>query len=127
MLSRFRWIIMVCVFLGITWVVRLQPDNRTTVRPSGGSSEPDSTTERTLDPTLDPRTKDRSPAAWRARVEAYRLELEALERSADLEAGSLAAAIEALRARHFEGSEITRIRDLDDARGATSGAPDGTR
>jgi len=56
---------------------------------------------------------DRARAAWDARVAHYRAERERLEAEESLDEAEAAAAVEALRARLFEGPERIRIRALD--------------
>jgi len=56
---------------------------------------------------------DRSRAEWDARVAAYREERARLEAEPFSDAAARDAEIEVLRARHFAGSELVRIRALD--------------
>jgi lipase chaperone LimK len=57
---------------------------------------------------------DRARAEWTARVERYRAERARLEADPPVDEVEGAEALEALRARYFEGPELIRIRALDE-------------
>jgi len=64
---------------------------------------------------------DQRRAAWQARVDAYRHERLAIAADAALDAAERDAALEDLRARHFSGTELARIRALDRMQQASAG------
>jgi lipase chaperone LimK len=63
---------------------------------------------------------DQRRVEWEGRVEAYRQERAAIEADASASPEQRESALDALRARHFSGTELLRIRALDRVTGEAS-------
>lgn len=86
------------------------------LRAAGGSAEEIQTLrEQAVGPAAAARLADldQRRAAWQQRVDTYRQERTAIDLDPSLDATQRAAALQALRERHFSGPELVRIQALD--------------